>query len=161
MEVLDDEARQSVDCQSCSSFWEDVYRLDRRENVRRGMNLTRGFVVRMSDTTNEVNWCSDWATFTGAYARGQLGSDVVGHVHYGAATFGHVSYHVFGMATCGGCVLSCDVVDAVIRPYGERGRSVLFVEWDVMGDTRSFVPVCETCADWYEQNGTLVTAVES
>ena len=25
---------------------------------------------------------------------------------------------------------------------------VAFVPWDVMGDARAFVPVCETCADW-------------
>lgn len=164
VEVVDDEAYQPVDCLACSSSWRDVYRFIERENIDRGSgvrDVRRGFVVRLSDTSDEVTWCSDWATFTASHARGQLGSDVVGHVHHGAGTLGHVSYHVLKGAECGACVESCDVPDAVVIPYGERGRSVLFIECDVMGDARSFVPVCETCADWFDQNGTLVTGVEA
>lgn len=116
-------------------------------------DVTRGFVVSL-DRDGAVGWCSDWATLAAAHARGQLG-DAVRHVHHGPGTFGAVTYYVPEGTTCGGCVLSCDVVDAVIRPYGGRERSVVFVEWDVMGDSRSFVPVCETCADWYEQTRTL------
>ena len=161
VEVSGDEAYQSVDCLACCSSWRDVYQFIERENIARGSGVRRGFVVRLAITSDEVMWCSDWATFTGAHARGQLGSDVVGAVHHGPGTFGHVSYHVSAGAKCGACVESCDVEDAIIRPYGERGRSVLFIEWDVMGDSRAFVPVCETCADWYEQNETLVTGVEA
>ena len=36
VEVLDNAAWQSVDCDDCGSSWEDVYTLTGRENVRRG-----------------------------------------------------------------------------------------------------------------------------
>ncbi len=36
VEVLDDTAWQSVDCDDCGSSWDDVYTLTGRENVRRG-----------------------------------------------------------------------------------------------------------------------------
>ena len=36
VEVLDNAAWQSVDCDDCGSSWEDVYTLSGRENVRRG-----------------------------------------------------------------------------------------------------------------------------
>lgn len=107
----------------------------------------RGFVVRLGHDRRVV-WCSDWATLTREHARGHLGG-AVRHVHHGPDTFGAVSYYVSAWVSCDGC-------DAVaVTLYGEAASSLLFVEWDVMGDSRSFVPVCETCADWHDQNVTL------
>ena len=36
VEVLDDTAWQTVDCDDCGSSWEDVFTLSGQENVRRG-----------------------------------------------------------------------------------------------------------------------------
>ena len=110
-------------------------------------DVTRGFVVRLG-RHRRVVWCSDWATLARDYARGHLGG-AVRQVQYGPDTFGHSEYYVPVWLSCESCEAP------VVTLYGEAASSLLFVQWDVMGDSRSFVPVCETCADWFESNRTL------
>lgn len=145
-------AGQWIDCDGCGRR---VWSSDRcgcsTELVDHLDDVTRGFVVRLG-RHRRVVWCSDWATLVRDHARGHLGG-AVRQVQYGPNMYGHSEYYVPVWLSCESCEAP------VVTLYGEAASSLLFVQWDMMGDSRSFVPVCETCADWFEQNRTLELGV--